>query len=458
MALSAGSFACWALATTRIDPRRYDDLGLFSAAGPLFWLALAGAVAGFVCAVRALHFRWYVALLSLAVVVAVLYATTSMVDGAARSAVSLRELGIVDQLARIGHLERSSDPSSGWPGFFAMLAVLQGASGSADLLGLARWAPVLAAFAQLPPLLLFARALTPQPRVRWLTAGAFVMANWTGQDHVSPLTYAFWLLLCVAGVLMTVTRHRNGTDATGVSTGGDVAPRPDGVLHRTWMGQQGTRAQLSGAQWVWVHVVVVLGLVAVAASHQLTSVVLVVALFVLWVVGRSPHWWLWSGAAALVVLWLAGPAWPFVSGYVSDLATIGIQPETRPGVGSAQHLVVATRLVQSAVVVVLAAFGALLLVVERARIRAVVLLAAAPLLLVPLQVIDTGVLDRVFLFSLPLLAFLAAVFLFSVSSGKAWRAVVLASVLVLLAAMTVLAGHQDSPPQLTAESVVWRVR
>jgi hypothetical protein len=40
---------------------------------------------------------------------------------------------------------------------------------------------------------------------------------------------------------------------------------------------------------------------------------------------------------------------------------------------------------------------------------------------------------RVFLFGLPVCAFLVAVFLFSVSSGGVWRGVALGAVLVVLA-------------------------
>jgi len=441
--LSVVAFVCWAVSTTQIDPRHYNDLGLFSVVGPLFWVALVCGVVGFVCAIRALHFRWYIALFALAAVIAVLYATPSVVEGTARVEASFRHLGIADHIARTGHLERNLDAYFNWPGFFAMLATLQKASGSPEMLVLARWAPVLAAFAYLPPVLLIARALTSQPRVQWLTAGVFVMVNWTGQDYLSPQTYAFWLLSCIVAVVMTVIRRTDDPDAAGPSAR-IVAPRTTFGVH-----QEGARVMLSRRQWDIVHVLIFLAVAVIVASHQLTPVMLVLVLFALWLVGRSPHWWLWFGSAAMLGFWLVGPAWPFVSGHINELVgglghQSGAQANlgNRVGSGSADHhLVVNARLVQTAVVWLLAGFGTLLLIRQRARIRTVVLLAAAPFLMVPLQAYGGEMLIRAFLFSLPVVAFLIAVFLFSVSSGKAWRGVVLAAVLAVLASATVLTRY-----------------
>jgi len=158
--LALGGLVAWIVATRSLDPRRYTDLGLVAAAGPWFWLALVLAVAGFVFAIRARRFRWPVALLTLGVVILILYATPSVVEGTARVEASYRHLGVSDHIARTGQLDRGLDAYFNWPGFFAMLGTLQRASGAPDLLALARWAPTMAAFAFLAPVLLVARALS----------------------------------------------------------------------------------------------------------------------------------------------------------------------------------------------------------------------------------------------------------------------------------------------------------
>lgn len=445
--LALGGLVAWLIALPAIDPRRYDDLGLVSAVGPWFWLALLVSVSGFVVAVRARRFRWQVALLALGVVVLILYATPSVVEGAARVEASYRHLGVSDHIARTGNLDRGLDAYFNWPGFFAMLGTLQRASGAHDLLFLARWAPTVAAFAYLAPVLLIARALTAQPRIVWLSAGLFTMVNWTGQDYLAPQTLGVWLMLCIAGVVMTVIRRTGDPHSVGPSAR-IVAPRPPDGINRLWVGNEGRRVRLGTSAWAVVHVLVALAVAAVVASHQLTPFMLILVFFALWLVGRTPHWQLAVGTAVFAGIWLVVPAWPFVSGHVTDLlgglgsggasANLG----NRVASGSADHkLVVTARLAQSATVWLLAGFGTLVLVAQRQRVRAVVLLALAPFLLLPLQAYGGEMLIRVFLFGLPVVAFLVAVFLFSVSGGPAWRGIALGAVLVLLAGTTVLTRY-----------------
>jgi hypothetical protein len=445
--LALGGLVAWLIALPTIDPRRYNDLGLVSAVGPFFWLALVVSVAGFVFAVRARRFHWQVALLALGVVVLILYATPSVVEGAARVEASYRHLGVSDHIARTGKLDRGLDAYFNWPGFFAMLGTLQRASGAPDLLFLARWAPSIAAFAYLAPVLLIARALSAQPRIAWLSAGVFTMVNWTGQDYLAPQTLGVWLMLCIAGVVMTVMRRTDDPHSVGPSAR-IVAPRPPDGINRLWVGNEGRRVRLGTGAWAVVHVLVALSIAAVVASHQLTPFMLILVFFALWLVGRTPHWQLAVGTAVFAGIWLVVPAWPFVSGHVTDLlGGLGSGGATanlgnRVASGSADHkLVVTARLAQSATVWLLAGFGTLVLIAQRRRVRAVVLLALAPFLLLPLQAYGGEMLIRVFLFGLPVVAFLVAVFLFSVSGGAAWRGIALGAVLVLLACTTVLTRY-----------------
>jgi len=458
--LALGGLVAWIIATRSLDPRRYTDLGLVAAAGPWFWLALVLAVAGFVFAIRARRFRWPVALLTLGVVILILYATPSVVEGTARVEASYRHLGVSDHIARTGQLDRGLDAYFNWPGFFAMLGTLQRASGAPDLLALARWAPTMAAFAYLAPVLLVARALSAPPRIAWLSAGVFTMVNWTGQDYLAPQTLGMWLMLCIAGVVMTVIRRSDDPHSVGPSAR-LVAPRPADAVTRRRVGNEGRRVRLGPVAWAVVHVLLALAIVAVVASHQLTPFMLILLCFALWLVGRTPHWQLWVGTATLVGFWLLVPAWPFVSGQVSDIVGgigsggAGANLGNRVASGSADHkLVVLARLVQTAVVWLLAGLGILVLVRQRRRVRVVVVLALAPFLLLPLQAYGGEMLIRVFLFGLPVCAFLVAIFLSSISDGSAWRGAALCAVLAVLAAATVLTRYgNERGEHFSAEEV-----
>lgn len=283
------AFAAWGVATTRIDPVGYDHLGLVAAVGPLFWVALGCGLVAFGCAVRARHFRWYVALFALAAVIAVLYTTPSLVEGVARVEASYGHLGLAHRMALTGQLGDTTT-GLGRPGFFATLATLQQAAGDGDLQAMVRWAPTVLAFGFLPPVLLLVRSLTPEARIQWLTAGGIVLVGRTGQDHLAPQALALWLLVCVAAVVMTTIRR------------GDEAVSP-------WPGRRGTRVRLSRAQSTAVQGLVLLGVIAVVASHLWVSGALVLVLLGIWLAGRGPSWWLWAGAAVATTCWLTVPTW-----------------------------------------------------------------------------------------------------------------------------------------------------
>ena len=128
--------------------------------------------------------------------------------------------------------------------------------------------------------------------------------------------------------------------------------------------------------------------------------------------------------------------------------------------GSAEHqLVVHARIAETLVVWLMAGFGTLLLISARRRVRGVILLAGLPFLLIPLQAYGGEMLIRAFLFSLPLVALLVAVFLSSVTSGPAmWRGAVLFVVLLTLGVGTVLTrygnerGESFTPKEVAAYS------
>ena len=171
-------------------------------------------------------------------------------------------------------LHRDLDAYFNWPGMFAMLGMVPGLprtrrSCSGWPAGARPWPRS----ATSRPLLLIARSITPQRRLQWLGVGIFFLVNWSGQDYFAPQTLAFWLMLCILGVVMTVIRRKDDPAR------GPVRPRGSGCrsttdgLHRMRPGDQGVRIRLSRAQWNTVHAVLLLAVAASIASHQLTPVI-----------------------------------------------------------------------------------------------------------------------------------------------------------------------------------------
>jgi hypothetical protein len=90
----------------------------------------------------------------------------------------------------------------GWPGFFALNAFLTNGGGLQSALSYAPWALVVNDLLWLGPVLLIARAFTADWRMIWITAWVFELGNWVGQDYFSPQAFAYFLFLTVIAVCL----------------------------------------------------------------------------------------------------------------------------------------------------------------------------------------------------------------------------------------------------------------
>jgi GT2 family glycosyltransferase len=90
----------------------------------------------------------------------------------------------------------------GWPGFFALNAFLTNGGGLHSALSYAPWALVANDLLWLGPVLLIARAFTADWRMIWITAWVFELGNWVGQDYFSPQAFAYFLFLTVIAVCL----------------------------------------------------------------------------------------------------------------------------------------------------------------------------------------------------------------------------------------------------------------
>lgn len=88
----------------------------------------------------------------------------------------------------------------GWPGFFALNAFLTNGGGLQSALSYAPWALVVNDLLWLGPILLIARAFTADWRMIWITAWVFELGNWVGQDYFSPQAFAYFLFLTVIAI------------------------------------------------------------------------------------------------------------------------------------------------------------------------------------------------------------------------------------------------------------------
>ena len=440
----------WAVSLRQGDLSSINDLGIVSAMSLWFWLGLAAVVTGFVVALRNDEPRSSVVLLALVGLVLIIFGTPGIMEGTPRLEASYRHLGIIEQIQTSGQVDRTVDAYFNWPGFFAFFAMIGGAAGVTDLKSLATFAPVLAALAYLPPLVLIMRCLTTNIRVQWLAVAFFIALNWSGQDYFSPQAFGFWLYLSVLALLLRLAQ-----------TTSDDFLRPQWLRRRfpspsdlppNYRVGQGQIDRLTAATMM---VLVVVGMLAITVSHQLTPFVLGVSLGVLWLVGRG-QLWLVVLAASATVLWLLLPARPYVSGHVNDIVggvgdaggAAKANVSSRFLNGSPEHrIVVAGRMAEALAVWLLDLIGAYVLWRRRRAVAGPLMLFAAPFLLLPLQSYGGEMIIRVYLFSLPLTAYLGALALSRLAEWvpsrrvNALRAGALVLALFLVAGATMVARY-----------------
>ncbi len=411
-----------------------SDLGLVAVLPYPFWAGVLLLNVAFVVALRgdaAGPARRPVMIWLLMVLVLVLFGTATFVTDVPRGEVAFRHLGIADALSRTHGIDPDIDAYFNWPGFFALLATVLGATGL-DPETLALWAPVLNMGLWLAALGVLTGYLTRDPRRRWLVLWIFCLGNWQDQDYLSPQAFGFFLYLVVIAMLVGPL----GARAPGLPG----LRRAD--LAAWWRGRSPVeprhRHRLNALA------VTLLLISVICASHQLTPFMMLIALTALTLSGRVWHSRLPLIAAVLLSLWLVYPASAYLVGH-PPLAGAGLEAATEANVvdrlnGTPGHvIVVQVRMVLTVVLWALAAAGAFLDWRRRRLDIRVVLLAVTPLLLFPAQLYGGEMLIRVSLFALPFIAMQACSVLLPTANSRPSfvTAGSLALVCVLLAALTV---------------------
>lgn len=432
----------WAGSLETIDVREITDLGLVSVLPSSLPLAAVILALSFCVSLRLWPRSDLVPGAHVLALLLLLYATPILIEEIPRFHVTWRHVGIVDFIARTGEVDPTLDVYSNWPGFFLLAAFLWNAAGVNDFLAIAEWSPLYLNVLYLGPLLLLFRSFTDDRRAVWLGVWFFYIADWIGQDYFSPQGSSFFLYLSVfALVAAYIRRQSNGANEI------------DGLAHG------GSRAALIG--------LIIVLTAASAPTHQLTPVQIVISLAVVVALHRGRLAGLLVVSAVLVVAWIVYVAWPFLDGHlaaaIEDVGQVGSTVDANVGErirGSADHLLVLrTRLLMTSAVWGLALLGFIRLWRTKGQPshRLAIALALSPFLLLGLQSYGGEMLLRVYLFSLPFMAFLAAsLFYPTVSSGTRWLVtpIVFAISVGLIASFAVARYGNERADTFTREEVV----
>ena len=430
----------WLTSLRGVDLRGMTDVGLVAVLPGTYWVALGTVLLTLAGLIHRNRAPPAVLVGYLAALVLVLHATPALLYGSLRYAWAWKHVGVVEYLVR----HHGLDPHTGgpfsvyhaWPGFFALNGLLEHGSGLTTALSYAAWAPVVVGLSVLAPLYLLFTTLTSDRRQVWLALLVFCLGNWVGQDYFSPQAFAYLLYLLV---LVVCLRHLPAPPARHGRLG----------RWRRWLAPDAAMPEPPSRHRRAVLAVVVLLLVAIVSSHQLTPFMLLSALTLL-TFGRhiEPRWLPWL-LAGLIAVWIYLNAITFLSENLYWIVKSVGSPE-RNAQTSLSDLSSATtgqRLVSYAArgltagVAVLGAAGLVRLRRLGRPTKVASVLGGAPLLALVANSYGGETLLRVYLFALPFLALLAAGCIYPQRFGSRWAPLLPVGLAVLLVVPFTLAYY-----------------
>jgi len=410
--LLPAALCLWAVSINAVNPDAMNDYGLLAALPVTFYVAASLLVLSIAITVTRPALSPVRLALHLVGLVLVLHATVPFVVTAPNYPWLYKHVGVVEYINRHGQLDTSIDIYHNWPGFFAFGAWFTKVAGASSPLNYAGWAPVYFNLLVCLELSYSARALDLSQRTRWLGLFLAVPANWVGQDYFAPQAMAFVLSLAVFGMVLTCM-HSDRPVAL-VRAGLRLARRVVGARVPAAEGGEVTAAAPAARPPAVgrLSLLAMFGLVVV--THQLSPYMVLAGLGVASAAGLVRPRWVVVGLAAV-----AGGYLLLRLSYLQQTQDIFgslFDPfENVKGNGvSAPPVQIGRRITAYGALVMLAAMWGLAMIGVVRRLRAgrptvvLALLAAAPALLAAGQSYGGEVVFRIYLFSLPWTALLAA--------------------------------------------------
>jgi hypothetical protein len=207
-----------------------------------------------------------------------------------------KHFGVVKYIQAHGSVSSNIDIYQNWPGFFAGAAWLSNIMG-VEVTAFAGWAQVFFNLTYFLELSFVYQVLHVPFRIRWVALFIFFSANWVGQDYFSPQAFSFTLALALFGVTIAWLRADFRGPATWivrkvVRVRGKAARGIDGVfaqpgwtavVRRPWNAASANRL---------APLLIAFGLFAmITISHQLSPYMVAVAIGAVTLLdGIKPRW------------------------------------------------------------------------------------------------------------------------------------------------------------------------
>jgi hypothetical protein len=388
----------WALGVSTTDATALGPYGLPPVLPTAFWAGVALIVVSAAVELGRDHpSGWRMSLHAVTLAI-MLYGTAPLVYSQGRYSWLYKTIGVVQYVNAHGQLNHNIDIYQNWPGFFALAAWFGKVAGVASPLAYAKWAQLAFELAALPLLYVAYDALSLTIRQRWLALLLYTGTNWIGQDYFSPQALGTLLSLGVMAIALRWFYLRKSLLPP--------ASEPD----RACPGQTSSRAGYP----VLLFAALLLIYFVLTFEHELSPYILAVQLGALAVARLLRPRWLPVLLAAIAVGYLL-PRFSYVNSTYGLLNSIGnffsnaTPPAFQRGsVPAAQRLIEHSQEALSLGMWCLALAGAWLRRRSGRTVLALVLLAFSPFIMLVLLAYGQEGILRVYLFSLPWTAALAA--------------------------------------------------
>ena len=390
--------ALWAFGVSTTAATALGPYGLPPVLPTAFWAGVALILVSAAVELGRDHVSgWRMALHAVTLTV-MLYGTAPLVYSQGRYSWLYKTIGVVQYVNANGKLNPTIDIYQNWPGFFALAAWFGKVAGVASPLAYAKWAQLVFELAALPLLYLAYDALSLPTRQRWLALLLYAGTNWIGQDYFSPQGLGTVLSLGIMAIALRWLYVRKSPASRAVQAGRDRARKSSPRVRYP---------VLLGAALLIIYFVL-------SFEHELSPYILAVQIGAL-AVGRlvRPRW-LPILLAAIAIGYLL-PRFGYVNSTYGLLNSIGnFFSNARPpalqggGVSAAQHMILRSQEALSLGMWCLAVVGVVLNRRGGRSVVALALLAFSPFITLALLAYGQEGVLRVYLFSLPWTAALAA--------------------------------------------------
>jgi hypothetical protein len=424
----------WVISLRAVDVSRTGSYGLVPLFPMTFFAALAILIVSFCVSVYRDRTPAAILVAHVVELIVILHGTPQILYDHLRYSWAWKHVGIVDYIQRNGTV----DPDIGlfnayhnWPGFFAFAALVTEAAGFETALGLAAWAPVIFNILFLGVVLLLLRLFTPDRRLIWLSLWFYFLTQWVGQDYFAPqpMVYVLHLIIlwiCLAWLGRDVVQPRVPIWLWRPSR--FVLSLLDRVLGRAKPADPPAAEPPLWQRQALLGIAIFLFAV-IATSHQLTPFMTVFAVSALVIFDQCRARGLPLLFIVLTVAWLISGALVFTQEHVlAEIASFGQTEDnfastlidTSRADPSMRVVALAGRAL-TASVGLLAFLGILRRLWYRYRDLVPILLCGSPVLVLAGSSYGGEVVFRVYLFSLPFLAFFAAALIYPApATGRSW--------------------------------------